>query len=408
MGHTVSYPCAEASILLTGFLRNTNPTLIIPLSIVQQCITFCSTKYLCFLMLCTGSKDYHFPQFNGIKLLNLHNKQTYYLKVTDLDLPETPTINHTVSFDGGMFTKCNYVLNVPLPSFIKNKISEFSNTHSIQYDCIFRFTGSQKTHFDLITFPSKYSYESDIINAYKISLPSLSEESAQPSIIYNEYNHKLYALAHEQYMNMDTKISFLYSLNFHDSESNRHDIEWNKLLKSPQDSRSLCIIPNDCGSQLLMLGSADVSNKAFLYDFNENKCNELSNMSLHRQEPGIHYDWFNQKIFVGESNVVEIYDTNKNKWNIFKRKTQKSYYHTPAIWTHPLHSNVIFIAGQKKYIDKERMYLEDLGVCEWNDLRSPTKWNILHNTDLLTLFKVDDLPLGRNIFVRSLAPIMKW
>eukprot|EP01083_Nonionella_stella_P087291 242758_1 len=402
-------PCPDYELVLSGFFRDINKSWVIPLCIVQRCIQFCSENCVSHLLLCTGSTDYSYPQFNGIRILNLQTKHVSNLNIYDINRHKDTFINNKVSFDGGMFTKCAWVSNIRLPSFITSAISGFHGNNVGSYDGIFRFGRLQKNEFDLIAFDSelnKESIEKDI-NAYRLSLPSLPSSRIEHNIIYNKYNETLYctALQNVEYLEIP-HVPFLYSLKLSDFDTigSMNRVTWQELGKCRYERNSVCIIGDGIDSELLMLGRKNGSKKAFLYDFDAKMFSEVAHMSCSRVAPGICHDPFYKKIFVAESNVVEIFDANKNVWSTIGSEMQNEHFQNPAVWTDGIKSDVVFVAGRAQYDDKETTYLQDLGLCEWIDLRCQRKWNILHDGDLLTLFKLDDIPTERNIFTRSIVP----
>ena len=486
MGNKISQPVPDYELLLSGYFRDDETHSIIPLTIVEICIQYCSSKHLCFLLLCTGSTHYNYQQYNQLKLYNLQNNSLYSLHIKHIHpqlSQNISSIHEQKTMDGGMYTKCVAVSNLKLPQYLLQIINKVTiNTTDInEYDVIFRYARGQYTDFDLIAFntnkyrqhhkyhhikdhseiyqyveskhdhddgdESKYEYskyepkidknelKSDEIMAYRISLPSLPSTHIDNKIIYNEYTQQFICVGgmywwssyDGRYSNLeDSKSLFTLKLNdFNDMEelklAGKHKKAWKEFNKCPREKNSLCVIGDKYKSLLMMLGSKYGSGLCYTYNINDDykayaaddndndddddeddelseRVNVLNKMGQNRSYPGLCYEEITKRVFCGEQNVVEIYDVKKNKWRKVWRRTQREYFYYPALWTHPINPNVLFIAGNNEFIDDERCYLYQLGQCEWCDLRSNQQWKILNDESLLKMFELDGKDVIKDLY----------
>eukprot|EP01084_Bolivina_argentea_P139332 245126_1 len=222
-----------------------------------------------------------------------------------------------------------FVVNdIQLPNLLKSKLStqhrepiRFFNQNHNQWSALFRFYSGTYHNYERISYNLDHwnhvtlfnsNLNSDTLNAFNVSLPSLPKSYANPLIIYNKYNNQLHGILKEEHESITSPYS-VYTLDL-----NNHTLErtysWQKKCNLSEkefdcySDASLCMI--DHGKFIAIMSEKNF----YLFSLAINKHIKLENMNEFRlNEPSVYNRKYHQ-IIIGGTSSFERYDINKNKW----------------------------------------------------------------------------------------------
>eukprot|EP01084_Bolivina_argentea_P092286 166057_1 len=287
-----------------------------------------------------------------------------------------------------------------IPHWITNKLDNIYSDQLIGFFSIGGYNKTQKiehTDCDLFVFDGLNIINNNYNTLHHINLPSLQKSDNTYS--FNPYS----SIFHDNKLLLFNEINTIKILNIYDLKWKDYKINW----KLPRSDMSLCNISNN---KILLLGGQNdcmFTGNVDLFDMThtENyKITSLNAMNYSRLHCGNIFDnKLNRMIVVGgfggasfekdpmnSSKSMEIYDFEKNKWNLNDKLT--NYEHeNGCLFIDKNNPNILIITGNHPDpIFYNRM---NDGYIEYVDLRDPFpkyKWNLLSQKSLVQMFNVTD------------------
>ena len=283
---------------------------------------------------------------------------------------------------GGKYSKTLNRTNICDTIIYPNNINKYKKQYGIVELQVNNNNNNNDFNLDL-------NLSDNYIESYHLKLPNLPKCISAGSCIYNRINDNIYCVGGR--IENDKILNTIYSLNFK-SNYNDYNNEWNLLsckLKYPKHATSLCLLNNyNNNNHLISIGGYNdrlsYLNKIELINLNKKQNIELKPNILKRMKPGcLHNN--NNKIIIGGgyhhenlenvSKSIEIYDIIKEKCTLYPYLTR--YQHSfPYICSDIDHNNLIYIIGDDCHWENSN--IDELGIIEYNDLRSNQKWCILN------------------------------
>jgi len=375
-------------LTVLGYIkRNINNYLLIPEYILQMIGMFYIQKDKC-IVLCCGSFEAKNIEYNGIKIYNLDTSTLYNINVINTETMKKNYCNN-IKWDKYWQNTCIISNLRQYPKFISKQERNKININASDVVILTRIAGNLAHNNDVVTqgdsilfnkhkLHSKSKKNSNIdVDGYALKFPDFPVKISDSACIYNENTNKIYSFGGRF---DETDSDSIFSMNV------LSDTQWNKHYKTLKYSRykpGKCIINDNniiiCGgygSKRGYLKECEIFNE----NDNENTCIQIGSLNLQRWYPTCLYLSKSNKVLCGgglsphESvkiickRSIEMYDINKNSWELLKYKTIFDHQH-PILFTDKNCDDVIYICGNE--YPKKGL----IGYIERIDLReNKPKW----------------------------------
>ena len=385
--------------LIAGFIRTANT------GYIPVCITrFITVLYKCedeYFVIIHGTYGVNANIHNGITFYNLSTNNAHRFK-NILNNDVTNNINDALSF-GCCIAKHNNKMNKFSKIFNTDENNDRICINDFNTYYMFRIGGNcaKNTKLFLDNFEAVcYNMDSNkpVINGYIAELKSAPIKVVSNSLIYSDKANKLYCIGGK--IRDNKKTERLKSIYTYDFES----LLWNNIPYYMNNSRSAPSLCKGYNNNIMIIGGYNTINydlnSCEIFNIQNNRCINTSNMNYGRFYCGSIYDNINKRIIVAGgdndknedivSKTVELYDYNKNKWILFNNKMLNT--HTFPRLLMDIHNckgyknpNILYVIGSE-WGGRENNDFS--GYIEYCDLRIG-EWKLYDDKSLFEMIGID-------------------